>query len=62
MTESWTWHGGGLEAAKRHFGASEGGGDWLDLSTGINPYGWLGAADMVFDWQRLPDTGALARG
>jgi len=61
MTESWTWHGGGLEAAKRHFGASEGGGDWLDLSTGINPYGWLGAADMVFDWQRLPDTGALAR-
>jgi cobalamin biosynthetic protein CobC len=52
----WTWHGGGLEAAKRHFGE----GDWLDLSTGINPQPWPGAADLPIDWQRLPEPEALA--
>lgn len=56
MTGAWTWHGGGLEAAKRHFGD----GDWIDLSTGINPHAWP-AAGMAFDWQRLPDPHALAR-
>lgn len=57
MTDAWTWHGGGLEAARQHFGD----GDWIDLSTGINPQPWLVAADMAVDWQRLPGTQALAR-
>lgn len=57
MNAPWTEHGGGLEAAKRQFG----GDDWIDLSTGINPHPWPGAADLAFDWQRLPDTQALAR-
>ncbi len=56
MSDPWTWHGGGLMAAKRHFGD----GDWIDLSTGINPHLWPGAAKMEFDWQRLPDPSALA--
>lgn len=51
------WHGGGLDAAKRHFGGT----DWLDLSTGINPDPWPGADDIAIDWQRLPDTDALRR-
>lgn len=54
----WTWHGGGLAAAKAHFG--EGSLPWIDLSTGINPHSWPGAADVVIDWHRLPDEGALA--
>jgi len=57
VSARWTWHGGGLEAARRHFGA----GDWIDLSTGINPHPWPGAANMVFDWQRLPEPEALTR-
>ncbi|MBR2172881.1 threonine-phosphate decarboxylase [Sphingopyxis sp.] len=57
MSSPWTWHGGGLEAAKREFGN----GDWIDLSTGINPHPWPGAAAMAFDWHRLPDPDALAR-
>lgn len=57
MTDPWTWHGGGLETARRHFGA----GDWIDLSTGINPHPWPRTADMAFDWQRLPDPVALAQ-
>ena len=57
MSARWTWHGGGIEAARRHFGT----GDWIDLSTGINPHPWPGAANMVFDWQRLPEPEALTR-
>ena len=57
MSSPWTWHGGGLEAAKHRFG----GENWIDLSTGINPHPWPGAATMAFDWQRLPDTQDLAR-
>ncbi len=57
MSDLWTWHGGELEAAKRHFG----GDNWIDLSTGINPHPWPGAATMAFDWRRLPDTQDLAR-
>jgi cobalamin biosynthetic protein CobC len=56
MTEAWTWHGGNLAAAKRHFG----GNDWIDLSTGINPMPWPGADQIAIDWQRLPDSEALA--
>lgn len=57
MSARWTRHGGGLEAARRHFGA----GDWIDLSTGINPHPWPRAANMAFDWQRLPEPEALAQ-
>lgn len=56
MTETWTWHGGNLVAAERHFG----GRDWIDLSTGINPLPWPGANQVAIDWQRLPDSEALA--
>lgn len=56
MSDAWTWHGGALAAAQRYFGGT----DWIDLSTGINPHPWPSAADMVFDWQRLPDPAALA--
>lgn len=56
MTETWTWHGGNLAAAERHFG----GRDWIDLSTGINPLPWPGANQVAIDWQRLPDSEALA--
>ena len=56
MSASWTWHGGGVAAAAKHFG----GDDWIDLSTGINPHPWPGAAELKFDWQSLPDGRALA--
>jgi len=59
VSARWTWHGGGIEAAKRHFGESD--QPWIDLSTGINPHPWPGAAAMAFDWQRLPDAQVLAR-
>ena len=51
-----TWHGGGLEAAKARYG----GEDWLDLSTGINPVPWPGVEAVAIDWWRLPDESALA--
>lgn len=57
MSDEWTWHGGNLQAAKRRFGGS----DWIDLSTGVNPHPWPGAATMGFDWQRLPDPHSLAQ-
>ncbi|MBE1528503.1 cobalamin biosynthetic protein CobC [Sphingopyxis sp. OAS728] len=57
MSARWTWHGGGIEAARRHFGDS----DWIDLSTGINPHVWPGTADIPVDWQRLPDPEALTQ-
>jgi cobalamin biosynthetic protein CobC len=56
VSDRWTWHGGGVAAAAEHFG----GDDWIDLSTGINPHPWPGAAELAFDWQPLPDGGALA--
>ena len=55
MTGRWTWHGGGLAAARAHFG----GEDWLDLSTGINPHAWRGIADLAVDWRRLPEEADL---
>ncbi|MCH7628221.1 MAG: threonine-phosphate decarboxylase [Proteobacteria bacterium] len=51
----WTWHGGGLSAARAHFGQE----DWLDLSTGINPHAWPHAAVTPVDWRGLPDEQAL---
>lgn len=57
MNNRWTWHGGGLAAAKAHFGTGE--GAWLDLSTGINPHSWPSASALAIDWERLPDEHAL---
>ena len=57
MTDIWTWHGGALEAAKRHFGA--GAEPWIDLSTGINPKAWPGTAGLSIDWRRLPEPDSL---
>ncbi len=56
MSPSWTWHGGGVEAARAYFG----GEDWIDLSTGINPHPWPGTEALAIDWQRLPERHALA--
>jgi cobalamin biosynthetic protein CobC len=53
VTSRWTWHGGGLTAARGHFG----GDDWLDLSTGINPHSWPGT--VAIDWRHLPDEHSL---
>jgi cobalamin biosynthetic protein CobC len=52
MTDRWTWHGGGLRAARERFGT----GDlpWIDLSTGINPHAWP-VPLQPYDWTRLPD-------
>lgn len=51
----WTWHGGGLAAARVYFG--EGAEPWIDLSTGINPHAWSGIAEIAIDWRRLPEEG-----
>lgn len=53
----WTWHGGGLAAARTRFGI--GAEPWLDLSTGINPHAWPGAETAPVDWRRLPEEDAL---
>jgi len=45
-------HGGRLRAAALRYGIPE--SDWLDLSTGINPYGWPVPAVPNEIWQRLP--------
>lgn len=51
-------HGGGVDAAVRAFGGAR--GDWLDLSTGINPcpYPVAGLSPQV--WTALPDEAAFA--
>ena len=47
-------HGGNLSEAIERFGGSS--SDWLDLSTGINPYAYPIPADLPGEvWQRLPD-------
>jgi cobalamin biosynthesis protein CobC len=53
VTESWRWHGGGIQAARAHFG--DGPAPWLDLSTGINPHCWPGTEALALDWRRLPE-------
>ena len=46
-------HGGRLrQAARRHGIALE---DWIDLSTGINPYGWPVPTIPESAWARLPE-------
>lgn len=57
MTGRWTWHGGGLAAARAHYGDAA--GPWIDLSTGINPHGWAGVDGLAVDWRRLPGEGDL---
>ena len=54
-------HGGGLDAAVARFGGAR--GDWIDLSTGINPCPWP-VADMLARlpadvWTALPDQAAI---
>lgn len=44
-------HGGNLRAAQRRFG----GDDWIDLSTGINPFGYRARPPSPDAWQRLPE-------
>ncbi|MCS3902692.1 L-threonine-O-3-phosphate decarboxylase [Methylohalomonas lacus] len=46
-------HGGQLQSATTRFGIAA--GDWLDLSTGINPQGWPVPAIDPQHWQRLPE-------
>ncbi|MHB1145949.1 MAG: aminotransferase class I/II-fold pyridoxal phosphate-dependent enzyme, partial [Thiobacillus sp.] len=48
-------HGGRLLAAATRYGIEP--GDWLDLSTGINPAGWPVPPIPPEVWQRLPETG-----
>jgi cobalamin biosynthesis protein CobC len=50
-------HGGGLARAMARFGA---GADWLDLSTGINPWPYPVPEIPAASWQLLPDDDALA--
>jgi cobalamin biosynthetic protein CobC len=50
-------HGGSLARAKARFGAGD---DWLDLSTGINPWPYPVPEIGPVSWQRLPDEDALA--
>lgn len=45
-------HGGNLEQAMLRFGGTP--GDWLDLSTGINPHGYLALPLSATAWHRLP--------
>lgn len=53
-------HGGRLLAAARRYGIPL--GDWLDLSTGINPSGYPIPTVPASTWQRLPeDDDDLAR-
>jgi cobalamin biosynthesis protein CobC len=46
-------HGGRLQQAVQRYGLPR--ERWLDLSTGINPIGWQGAALPMVSWNRLPE-------
>ncbi|AOE84368.1 threonine-phosphate decarboxylase CobD [Pseudomonas sp. TCU-HL1] len=46
-------HGGRLRAAAQRYGIAE--ADWLDLSTGIAPYGWALPPIPASAWARLPE-------
>ena len=52
-------HGGGLDAAVARWGGAR--GDWIDLSTGINPRPYKISGFAPEDWTALPDRGAMAR-
>lgn len=51
-------HGGGLDAAIARFGGTR--GDWIDLSTGINPTPYPLPDIPARFWQALPDSGDQA--
>lgn len=51
-------HGGNLSAAMAEFGGTR--GDWIDLSTGINPQPYPLPVFNADDWSALPDAAALA--
>lgn len=46
-------HGGRIQQAVQRYGIPR--DRWLDLSTGINPVGWQGAAPSQGSWNRLPE-------
>ncbi|MCA1777166.1 MAG: threonine-phosphate decarboxylase, partial [Loktanella sp.] len=52
-------HGGRIDAAIAHYGGAR--GDWLDLSTGINPVPYPMPALPSDAWTALPDEGAFAK-
>lgn len=52
-------HGGGLDAAAAAYGGSR--GEWLDLSTGINPVAYPVGAVTQDAWTDLPDRAAHDR-
>lgn len=58
MTPAFLHHGGNLAAAARRFGGDP--GEWLDLSTGLNPVPWPTERVPAPDWRALPDPAALA--
>ncbi|WP_426416462.1 threonine-phosphate decarboxylase CobD [Aestuariirhabdus sp. LZHN29] len=47
-------HGGDLQRASDEYGIPR--GDWIDLSTGINPNGWPVPEIPACVWQRLPES------
>lgn len=51
-------HGGGIDAARARFGGAR--GDWIDLSTGINPQPYPLPPLPPEAWTALPDSGAEA--
>jgi len=52
-------HGGGVDAALARWGGAR--GDWIDLSTGINPVPYPVGRVSDTAWTVLPDAGAEAR-
>ncbi|MGJ8606225.1 MAG: threonine-phosphate decarboxylase CobD [Marivita sp.] len=52
-------HGGGLDAARKRYGGDR--GDWIDLSTGINPVPYPVDEIAPEAWTALPDQGAQDR-
>ncbi|MEN8839914.1 MAG: threonine-phosphate decarboxylase [Octadecabacter sp.] len=52
-------HGGGLDAAIATYGGTR--GDWLDLSTGINPVPYPVGEISADAWAALPDSAAMDR-
>lgn len=58
MSAAFLHHGGRLGEAARHFGGAP--GEWLDLSTGLNPDPWPAGRAPATDWSALPDPDALA--
>lgn len=56
MTTNTRDHGGGIDAAAAQYGGAR--GDWIDLSTGINPVPYPVGDLPAQAWTALPDAGA----